>query len=78
MKKNSISARRWLATIWILSLCCWSAGCGRRVVYVNGGHRVIRLEQGQPAPERGVWMSEEYLSEIHEALGARAQTEDSR
>ncbi|MCZ7646918.1 MAG: hypothetical protein M5U26_16790 [Planctomycetota bacterium] len=47
-------------------------------MYVNGGHRVIRLEQGQPAPERGVWMSEEYLSEIHEALGARAQTEDSR
>ncbi len=69
MQANRRSARRWLAGISILLLCCWSGGCGKRAVYVTGGHRVVKLEKGQPAPEQGVWMSEEYLAEIHEALG---------
>jgi len=41
-------------------------------VYVTGGHRVEPAAKGQPAPEKGVWMSQEYLSEIYEALGRKA------
>ena len=46
-----------------------SAGCGKRVEYLNGDHRLTRLTQDQPAPRPGVLISENYLAEIFEALG---------
>jgi len=69
MKTCGHFARRWWLATAIAWLCCWSGGCGRRVEYVRGGHEVVPLERGQPAPEKGVWMSREYLSEIYEELG---------
>jgi hypothetical protein len=42
------------------------------VLYVTGGHKTVPLEKGQPAPERGVWVSPEYMSEIYEQLGRTA------
>ena len=77
MRRCKRSARRWCAGILIASLSFWSGGCGRRVVYVSGTRRVVKLDEGQPAPAKGVWMSEAYLSEIYEALGRRA-AEDKR
>ena len=63
------SARRLaLAALSIALLSCLSAGCGRRVSYVNGDHKLTRLNPGDPAPHGGVLMSEQYLSEIYEAL----------
>ena len=73
MKGNMRSAKRWCVAISIALPIFLSAGCGRRVVYVSGGHKIVKLKKGQPAPARGVWMSEEYLSEIHEALGREGQ-----
>lgn len=61
--------RRWWLATAMLWLCCSSAGCGTRVVYVTGGHRTVPLDRGQPAPDQGVWVSEEYMSEIYEQLG---------
>ena len=55
----------------IALLSCLSAGCARRVTYVNSEHKLTRLEAGQPAPHAGVLMSEGYLSEIYEALGRK-------
>lgn len=65
-------ARAAAALILIALLSFWSAGCGRRVSYVEGGHKLTRLEPGQPAPRRGVLLSEEYLSQIYDALGEKA------
>lgn len=55
-------------------LCCSSAGCGTRVLYVTGGHKTVPLEKGQPAPDKGVWVSPEYMSEIYEQLGEQIRT----
>ena len=63
--------RKMAAWISIALLCCLSAGCARRVTYVNSDHKLVRLEAGQPAPNSGVLMSEGYLSEIFEALGKK-------
>jgi hypothetical protein len=74
MCKNSV--RRWskvrlLAVVWIGLLSFSNAGCGKRVSYVNGGHSLTKVVKGQPAPQDGVLMSEEYLSQIYEALGGK-------
>jgi len=37
-------------------------------MYVRGDHQLIRLESGQVAPQKGVLISESYLSELFEAL----------
>ena len=63
------SAGRMAAAIWMLLLICSSAGCGKRVEYVNGDRKLTRLTQGQPAPRPGVLISEGYLSEIYATLG---------
>jgi len=55
--------------ISIALLSCLSAGCAKRVSYVNDDHKLARLEAGQPAPRKGVLMSEGYLSDLFEALG---------
>ena len=60
---------RMAAAIWIALLICSSAGCGKRVEYVNGDRKLTRLSQGQPAPRSGVLISEGYLSEIYVTLG---------
>jgi hypothetical protein len=57
-----------LAAVLIALLSCSSAGCGRRVSYVNDSRALIKLKAGEPAPRDGVLMSEGYLSEIYEAL----------
>ncbi len=59
---------RLAVVIGIALLCCWNGGCAKRVSYVSGSHKLTRLDAGQPAPHPGVLMSEEYLSEIFEAL----------
>ena len=69
MKTNRVSGARCTTVISIALLICSSAGCAKRVEYVNGDHRLTRLTQGQPAPRPGVLISEGYLSEIYEALG---------
>jgi hypothetical protein len=72
MKRCSPFAPRWWAAISTALLLCWSGGCGRRVVYVEGGRRLTPLTQGQPAPFDGVLLTPEYLSEIYELLPREA------
>jgi hypothetical protein len=76
-------ARRRRAAVgtWMTLLICLSAGCGKRIEYVNGDHKLTRLKEGQPAPRPGVLISEGYLSEIYETLGqpkGRADILDSK
>ncbi len=65
------STRRALLALSIALLCCLNAGCAKRVTYVNGQHKLTKLTEGQPAPHGGVLLSEEYLSEIFEALNKK-------
>ena len=75
MRVNRSSGARWstprrmVAAIWMTLAICLSAGCGKRVEYLNSDHKLTRLKQGQAAPRSGVLISEGYLSEIYEALG---------
>jgi hypothetical protein len=60
---------RALAAVLTALLCCWNAGCGRRVAYVDGNHTLTKLNKGDAAPHAGVLITEGYLSQIYEALG---------
>jgi len=62
------SLRLVLAAVSIALLSCSSAGCAKRVNYVNDSRALIKLKAGEPAPRDGVLLSEGYLSEIFEAL----------
>lgn len=70
-REGETAVRRPAALLLIALLSCSSAGCARRVTYVNADRKLIHLEAGQPAPQAGVLMSEGYLSEIYEALGRK-------
>jgi hypothetical protein len=74
MTMSRSSAPRWsirLLAVLIVLLSCSSGGCAKRVTYVAGTHRLTHLKAGDSAPHAGVLMSEEYLSEIYEALGRK-------
>lgn len=72
MKRCRHFGPRFVAVLLIALLPCWSGGCGRRVVYVGGGHKLIELKRGRPAPFDGVLLTKEYLSEIYENLPREA------
>jgi hypothetical protein len=70
--RNSVplsSKTRALAAALIALLCCWNAGCGKRVAYVEGNHKLTKMNKGDPAPHAGVLITDAYLSQIYEALG---------
>lgn len=72
MKTNTSFGRQWskgALAICIALLICLSAGCGKRAAYVEGGHKLTRVNKGQAAPHKGVLLSEEYLAQIYETLG---------
>lgn len=68
MRSRRNFAGLWQRAIWLLLPICLSAGCGRRVEYVNSDHRLTKLKEGQPAPRPGVLVSEGYLSEMYDAM----------
>ena len=71
MRMYRIFAQLWKTTLGssMLLLICLSAGCGKRVEYLNGEHKLTRLKTGQAAPRDGVLINEGYLSEIYQNLG---------
>ena len=60
---------RLLAAASIALLCCLNAGCAKRVDYVSGDHKLTKLNKGDRAPHPGILITENYLSQIYEALG---------
>lgn len=58
-----------------MALCAAAGiGCARspKVVYLEGGDRVVHIEQGVPAPFTGWLMTDEKLAEIFEMVEDRS------
>ena len=68
MTTSKLFEKRWLLAMLMLCLLCSNAGCAKRVTYLDGEHKAVPLTKGQPAPDKGWWLSDSYAAELYEQL----------